>query len=202
MEVEKGHTEPTEHHDIETNQGNTSSGEDAHEGVAKGQDYIPNEAREGDVVTLKTWTVVIVRCYFPVQRNSCFPGVSLTASQILSCSYGLSFWMVPALAAIQGQIATQLGKPANAAWWTTVYVLFLVLICYKFVAQQKLISRFQIHHVHGRMPAICPSRVYEASLTCYLPRSPSCSSAGTAISLDDGGSSSAAILPCSPATSL
>ena len=29
--------------------------------VESGRDYLPNEARDNDVVTLKTWTVVIVR---------------------------------------------------------------------------------------------------------------------------------------------
>ena len=35
-------------------------------GVVQQQDYIPNEARDGDVVTLKTWMVILARilvCY-------------------------------------------------------------------------------------------------------------------------------------------
>ncbi|CAK7231680.1 hypothetical protein SBRCBS47491_008013 [Sporothrix bragantina] len=63
--------------------------------------FLPNEARDEDVVTLKTWVVVVV----------------------LSCSYGLSFWMVTSLAAAQTFIATQLGNASNAAWWTTVYTM-------------------------------------------------------------------------------
>ncbi|CAK7215013.1 hypothetical protein SCUCBS95973_002331 [Sporothrix curviconia] len=63
--------------------------------------FLPNEARDEDVVTLKTWIVVVV----------------------LSCSYGLSFWMVTSLGAAQTFIATQLGNAANAAWWTTVYTM-------------------------------------------------------------------------------
>ncbi|KAF2109764.1 fungal trichothecene efflux pump [Lophiotrema nucula] len=69
--------------------------------VEKNEASIPNEARDSDVVTLKTWMVIV----------------------ILSASYGLSFWVVTTLGAIQTQVATQLGNPSNASWWTTVYTM-------------------------------------------------------------------------------
>lgn len=91
MDVEKSHIEQAE----ERSQGSSDKVDNvAH---TKGG-YVPNEARDDDVVTMKTWTVVI----------------------ILSASYGLSFWMIPALAAIQGQVSVELGNAENAAWWTTV----------------------------------------------------------------------------------
>ncbi|KAF2637534.1 MFS general substrate transporter [Massarina eburnea CBS 473.64] len=63
--------------------------------------FIPNEARDEDVVTMKTWAVIV----------------------ILSASYGLSFWIVTTIGAIQTQVATKLGNPGNGAWWTTVYTM-------------------------------------------------------------------------------
>ncbi|KAJ4286726.1 hypothetical protein N0V90_012978 [Kalmusia sp. IMI 367209] len=84
---------------------NSNSSHISESGVGKdhvlNQNYIPNEARNEDVVTLKTWMVIVV----------------------LSISYGLSFWVVTTLGAIQAQVATQLGNASNAAWWTTVYTM-------------------------------------------------------------------------------
>ncbi|OAA63617.1 Fungal trichothecene efflux pump [Niveomyces insectorum RCEF 264] len=101
MEAEKIQVDQSERND------NTSSGPDIEtQAVTPVKETVqptalPNEARDEDVVTLKTWIVVV----------------------ILSCSYGLSFWMVTSLAACQTFVATQLGNPANSAWWTTVYTM-------------------------------------------------------------------------------
>ncbi|KAL1892009.1 hypothetical protein Sste5346_007353 [Sporothrix stenoceras] len=80
---------------------------------------VPNEARDEDVVTLKTWIVVTV----------------------LSCSYGLSFWMVTSLGAAQTFIATQLGNPANSAWWTTVYTMCTAISFMLFGGNSDLFGR-------------------------------------------------------------
>ncbi|KAL5390884.1 hypothetical protein DPSP01_001384 [Paraphaeosphaeria sporulosa] len=73
----------------------------AEKNIAPDDDYIPNAAQDEDVVTLKTWMVIVV----------------------LSCSYGLSFWVVTTISAIQTQVATELGNPSNASWWTTIYTM-------------------------------------------------------------------------------
>lgn len=83
-------------------------------GLDHTEDVIPNEAKDEDIVTLKTWAVIIV--------SIAFSGLKGTTDyrKILSASYGLSFWVVTTLGAIQTQVATQLGNPTNAGWWTTV----------------------------------------------------------------------------------
>ncbi|KAL1612732.1 hypothetical protein SLS60_000961 [Paraconiothyrium brasiliense] len=89
--VEKDHIEVT---------GDSSSphASEFERSIALKGNYIPNEARNEDVVTLKTWMVIVV----------------------LSCSYGLSFWVVTTISAIQTQVAAELGNASNASWWTTM----------------------------------------------------------------------------------
>jgi Na+/melibiose symporter-like transporter len=56
---------------------------------------------EDYVVTFKTWIVVA----------------------ILASAYGVSFWIVPAIAPIATQVATKLGNPAAAGWFTSLYTI-------------------------------------------------------------------------------
>ncbi|KAF2476268.1 MFS general substrate transporter [Lindgomyces ingoldianus] len=91
----------------------------AEKGVVHTNNYIPNEARDEDVVTLKTWMVIVV----------------------LSASYGLSFWVVTTLGAIQAQVSTQLGNPGNAAWWTTVYTMCTAISFMVFGGNSDLFGR-------------------------------------------------------------
>ena len=56
---------------------------------------------EDYVVTFKTWIVVT----------------------ILASAYGVSFWIVPAIAPIGTQVATKLGNPAAAGWFTSLYTI-------------------------------------------------------------------------------
>ncbi|KAF2736006.1 MFS general substrate transporter [Polyplosphaeria fusca] len=56
-------------------------------------------------VTLKTWCVVI----------------------ILAMSYGISFWIVPAISACQTVTATQLGDPSAAAFYVALYTMTVTI---------------------------------------------------------------------------
>lgn len=56
---------------------------------------------EDYVVTFKTWIVVT----------------------ILASAYGVSFWIVPAIAPIATEVATKLGNPAAAGWFTSLYTI-------------------------------------------------------------------------------
>ncbi|KAI1617384.1 fungal trichothecene efflux pump [Exophiala viscosa] len=62
-------------------------------------------AATDDVVTVKAWVVVFV----------------------LSASYGISFWVIPSISTASATIATQLGNPADAVWFTSVYTLALTV---------------------------------------------------------------------------
>jgi hypothetical protein len=53
------------------------------------------------VVTFKTWIVVA----------------------ILASAYGVSFWIVPAISPAATQVATKLGNPAAAGWFTSLYTI-------------------------------------------------------------------------------
>ena len=81
-----------------------------------------SEARDEDVVTFKTWLVIFVR--LAGAPSNC----STDGGQVLSASYGLSFWVVTNLSSIQTQLATQLGNAQNAAWWVTMSVAQHVLV--------------------------------------------------------------------------
>lgn len=65
----------------------------------------PEEAEP--VVTAKTWVVVF----------------------ILSLGYGLSFWPIPVLAAIQTEIATSLGKSSDSIWYIPSWSL-AITVCF------------------------------------------------------------------------
>lgn len=65
---------------------------------------------DADEVTFKTWVVVTV----------------------LALSYGISFWPIPNMSYIQGQLAASLGDAGNAVWFTESITLSLAvsfLIC-------------------------------------------------------------------------
>ena len=70
----------------------------------KNETYIPTHD-EDYVVTFKTWIVV----------------------SILSASYGISFWIVPALSSCQGVVATQLGDPSAQAWYLALYLMTITI---------------------------------------------------------------------------
>ena len=68
----------------------------------KGEQRAAYPMRDEDyVVTFKTWIVVT----------------------ILASAYGVSFWIVPAIAPIGTQVATKLGNPAAAGWFTSLYTI-------------------------------------------------------------------------------
>ncbi|KAI1628444.1 fungal trichothecene efflux pump [Exophiala viscosa] len=52
--------------------------------------------------------------------------------QILSLSYGISFWIVPTLSSVQSVIATELGDPSGSAFWIPIYttgVTIAFMVC-------------------------------------------------------------------------
>lgn len=66
--------------------------------------HIPQNDEDYEV-TFKTWLVV----------------------GILSASYGLSFWIVPALASCQGIVATQLGDATGQTWYLALYLMTITI---------------------------------------------------------------------------
>ncbi|KAF2011386.1 MFS general substrate transporter [Aaosphaeria arxii CBS 175.79] len=68
------------------------------------QSYIPQSDEEYNV-TVKTWCVVL----------------------ILAMSYGISFWIVPAISACQAVTATQLGDPSAAAFYVSLYTVTVTI---------------------------------------------------------------------------
>jgi hypothetical protein len=66
--------------------------------------YIPQCDDEYNV-TFKTWIVV----------------------SILSFSYGISFWIIPALSAAQTQVAASLGDASQKAFFLTIYTLTITI---------------------------------------------------------------------------
>lgn len=98
--TETDHRDPEKHSaDIEGTSDNVHN-----ETSNKNSTFIP-ENDEQYVVTLKTWIVV----------------------GILALSYGISFWIVPALSAAQAVVATQLGTPSDAAWFVPIYTMTVTL---------------------------------------------------------------------------
>jgi Na+/melibiose symporter-like transporter len=79
------------------NSSHVSSNEE--KGVAPANAYPIRD--EDYVVTFKTWIVVT----------------------ILASAYGVSFWIVPAIAPVSTQVATKLGNPAAAGWFTSLYTI-------------------------------------------------------------------------------
>ena len=47
--------------------------------------------------------------------------------KVLSAQYGISFWAVPSISTAGATIATQLGNPTEAVWFTSVYTLALTV---------------------------------------------------------------------------
>ncbi|KAH7113752.1 fungal trichothecene efflux pump, partial [Dendryphion nanum] len=76
-------------------------GKDAEHATAS---YLPQDDEEYNV-TFKTWCVV----------------------GILSLSYGISFWIVPALSSCQTVTATQLGDPSAAAFYISIYTMTVTI---------------------------------------------------------------------------
>lgn len=73
---------------------------------AENQDmaFVPNDDT-GYNVTFKTWIVV----------------------WILALSYGISFWIVPALSAAQAVVSAQLGDPTASAWYIPIYTMTVTI---------------------------------------------------------------------------
>lgn len=65
-----------------------------------------------DHVTAKTWIVIFVSWLSPVSTVE----LMLTPSQILSSTFGLSFWPVPTTAAMQTVLGTKFGDPTSTYW--------------------------------------------------------------------------------------
>ncbi|CAK7210970.1 hypothetical protein SBRCBS47491_000959 [Sporothrix bragantina] len=66
--------------------------------------YLPQNDEDYEV-TFKTWIVVF----------------------ILSASYGISFWIVPALNSCSTVVATVLGDPAAYAWYISIYLITITI---------------------------------------------------------------------------
>jgi len=79
--------------------------------------HIPQNDEDYDV-TFKTWLVV----------------------GILSASYGLSFWIVPALSSCQGVVATQLGDTTGQTWYLALY-LMTITIAFMICGGESLLSK-------------------------------------------------------------
>lgn len=95
VEDEKPGAEHTVEHTAESNDKNIENGSTAASEEKKdaAAGYLP-QSDDDYVLTWKTWAVV----------------------WILAWSYGISFWIVPSVAASQAVIATQLGDVTQQAW--------------------------------------------------------------------------------------
>jgi len=71
----------------------------------------------GEVVamTWKTWVVIFVS--FPSFPCLDCSGTDDQAGQILSSTFGLSFWPVPTTGALQGRLSARWGDPVSAGWY-------------------------------------------------------------------------------------
>lgn len=49
------------------------------------------------------------------------------SDQILALSYGISFWIVPALSAAQAVVSAQLGDPTASAWYIPIYTMTVTI---------------------------------------------------------------------------
>lgn len=87
-----------------TNTAHVERQSDSEKGEKQPQSYIPQSDADYDV-TFKTWIVV----------------------GILSASYGLSFWIIPALAACQAVVATQLGDVTGQSWYLALYLMTITI---------------------------------------------------------------------------
>ncbi|KAI1864224.1 hypothetical protein JX265_008595 [Neoarthrinium moseri] len=81
----------------------TENSSEPEKGLKK-QDYLTQTDEQYDV-TFKTWIVVC----------------------ILSLSYGISFWIIPALSACQTQVATRLGNVTDQAFFLPIYTLTITI---------------------------------------------------------------------------
>ena len=54
---------------------------------------------------------------------------STNINQILSMGYGLSFWPIPVMAAIESGVATELGNAARASWFIPAWTLSIT-VCF------------------------------------------------------------------------
>ncbi|CAK7224043.1 hypothetical protein SCUCBS95973_005386 [Sporothrix curviconia] len=73
-------------------------------GTTTAAGYIPQNDDDYEV-TFKTWIVVF----------------------ILSASYGISFWIVPALNSCSTTVATVLGEPTAYAWYISIYLITITI---------------------------------------------------------------------------
>ncbi|KJR83763.1 uncharacterized protein SPSK_00105 [Sporothrix schenckii 1099-18] len=73
-------------------------------GTTASHSYIPENDEDYDV-TFKTWIVVF----------------------ILSASYGISFWIVPAINSCAPTVATLLGDPTAYAWYVSIYLITITI---------------------------------------------------------------------------
>ena len=96
--------EKPEHTTAEANIENGDSRDHSSLEKQKQDAYIP-QRDEDYVLTWKTWAVV----------------------WILAWSYGISFWIVPSMAAAQTVAATQLGDAAKAAFYVPVYTMTVTI---------------------------------------------------------------------------
>lgn len=77
-------------------------------------------------VTPKTWVVVFVSW----QSQSCAgPRVTNWNSKILGMGYGLSFWPIPVFAAIQSEVAAEMGEPSQYIWFIPAWSL-AITVCF------------------------------------------------------------------------
>lgn len=104
VEDEKPRAEHTAKHMAETNDTNIENGSTrvSEEKKDAAAGHLP-QSDDDYVLTWKTWAVV----------------------WILAWSYGISFWIVPSVAASQAVIATQLGDVTQEAWVCLFFVALL-----------------------------------------------------------------------------
>jgi MFS family permease len=113
--------------------------------------YLPQSDQDYDV-TWKTWIVV----------------------WILAWSYGISFWIVPAVAASQAVIATQLGDVSKQAFYIPVYTMTVTIAFMVCGANSDLFGRRWF--IIGGVSGVERSFISGALLTTSIVRRTSCSS--------------------------
>jgi hypothetical protein len=75
----------------------------------------PDAIQAAETITIKTWIVIFVGT---VDFTKLLLGSLADMQQILSATFGLSFWPVPTTAAMQGKMAAQLGDAQSVVWFS------------------------------------------------------------------------------------
>ncbi|CRK45193.1 hypothetical protein BN1723_006494 [Verticillium longisporum] len=94
--------------------------------------FVPNDDTEYNV-TFKTWI-------------------------ILALSYGISFWIVPALSAAQAVVSAQLGDPTASAWYIPIYTMTVTIAFMICGANSDLFGRRNAQLAAFALPELLPNK--------------------------------------------